>query len=210
MRFRDSKFAAIVGALVFPFLMVSGAAFAQCGISTKLVKPASWNPQLGGVHVLRAALDNDDNRDGPTIVGMWHAVFTAHTMNGQTIPNGGVTIDNSLVTWHSDNTEIMASDRPPQDGQICMGVWQKTGYNKYYLNHIPWLANDTANAPSGIGNPAGPAHLTEWVTLSPDGDHYSGTFTLTAYDVNFHPQVTFSGVLSATRVTTGTSIGELQ
>ncbi|HEX5432622.1 MAG TPA: hypothetical protein VFY05_00160, partial [Candidatus Angelobacter sp.] len=116
----------------------------------------------------------------------------------------------AMVQWHSDHTEIMESDRPAQDGQICMGVWEKIGDNRYFLNHIPWLANDTANAPSGIGNPAGPAHLTETITLGQDGNHYSGQFTLTAYGLNFEPMVTFSGKVSATRVTTSTTIPQLQ
>jgi hypothetical protein len=43
-----------------------------------------------------------------------------------------------------------------------------------------WLANDTTNAPSGIGNPTGPVRIVQAITLSPDGQHYTGTFTLRA------------------------------
>lgn len=197
-----------LGALVLTLLLLPNAQ-AQCGLPTKLVKPSSWQPQMGGQHVIRAALARLDDRDEdrPSIVGMWHVIFTAQSANGEAIPD--TKIDNALVTWHSDKTEIMSSARPPQDGQICMGVWEKTGERKYFLNHIPWLANDTTNAPSGIGNPTGPVRLTESVTLSEGGHHYSGTFTLTAYGLNGNQLVTFTGVLAATRVTTSTTVGDL-
>ena len=77
----------------------------------------------------------------------------------------------------------MNSARPPQDGNFCMGVWKRTGHNNYYaLNHFAWLANDTENAPSGIDNRSGPTRFFEEILLSPDGNHYSGSFTLDAYD----------------------------
>ena len=146
----------------------------------------------------------------PSIVGMWHVIFTAHTVNGNPIPsNAYPMIDNALVVWHSDKTEIMNSARPPQDGNFCLGVWEKTGARSYYLNHIPWLGNDTTNAPSGIGNPAGPTQITERVTLSEDGNKYAGTFTLVAYNLDENKAVTFTGVLAGTRITTSTSAHQL-
>ena len=76
------------------------------------------------------------------IVGMWHVVFTAQTQNGETIPvTGGVVIDNSVVVWHGDGTEIMNSARSAQDGNFCLGVWKRTGDRTYLLNHIPWQGN---------------------------------------------------------------------
>ena len=58
---------------------------------------------------------------------MWHATFTA--WGNQPGPPDGTQLDNALVTWHSDGTELMNSARPPQDGNFCMGVWKKTGKN---------------------------------------------------------------------------------
>jgi hypothetical protein len=103
----------------------------------------------------------------------------------------------------------MNSARPPQDGDFCMGVWKKTGKYTYKLNHFAWLANDTANAPSGIGNPTGPAQIIEEVTLSPDGKHYNGTFTLNAYDTSGNQVAHIVGVISATRITLNTTVGDL-
>ena len=189
-------------ALVLPFAMTTGA-LAQCGLSTKLVKPSSWHPQMGGAHLMNA------DEDSPSIVGMWHVLFTAQTINGEAIPAPYPVIDNSVVVWHSDGTEIMNSARPAQDGDFCMGIWQRTGRLSYFLNHIPWQGNDTSGGPGGIGNPEGGAQILEQVTLSPDGNHYSGTFSLTAYDPLGNVEVTFTGTISATRITIGTKFSDL-
>jgi hypothetical protein len=208
MRTRNCKLFTVAGALVLAMTIVPSA-LAQCGLSRKLVKPASWNPQLRGTHVMRSELGtSDDDDDSPSIVGMWHVIFTAKTSNGTTIPN--TQIDNALVQWHSDKTEIMNSERPAQDGDFCLGVWAKTGRFTYHLNHFAWLGgSDATNAPSGIGNPAGPTRLVESITLSEDGNRYSGTFKLDAYDTSNNPTVSFTGVLTATRITTNTTEGEL-
>ena len=207
MRSRNWKFASMLVALVLALAVVPGA-LAQC-ISTKLVKPSSWQPQMGGVHLMTTAVGDDRDQNSPSIVGMWHAVFTAHSINGNAIPDPGAVVDNSVVVWHADGTEIMNSSRPAQDGNFCLGVWKKTGRLSYFLNHIPWQGNDPSGGPSGIGNPQGGAQLLEQVTLSPDGDHYSGTFTVTAYDTSGNIEVTATGTLSATRITTGTKFTDL-
>ncbi|HMG87737.1 MAG TPA: hypothetical protein VK574_18525 [Terracidiphilus sp.] len=212
MRTRNCSLMSAMGALVLAVAMVPSA-LAQCGLNKNYVKPAAWHPQLGSAQFMRAALFNDDDRDdrdGPSIVGMWHVTFTAHTMNGNPIPsNAYPMIDNALVVFHSDKTEIMESARPPQDGNFCLGVWERTGGRSYYVNHLPWLGNDTANAPGGIGNPTAGAQITERVTLGEDGNKYSGSFTLVAYNLDGSKAVTFTGVLAATRITTSTSFPSL-
>ena len=208
MRSGTWRFASMLFALTFALVMMPGA-YAQCGVSTKLVKPSSWQPQMGGLHLMNAMFDDDRDRDSPSIVGMWHVVFTAHSMNGDSIPDPGAVIDNSMVVWHADGTEIMNSSRPAQDGNFCLGVWKKTGKFSYLLNHMPWQGNDPTGGPSGIGNPAGGAQILEQITLSPDGNHYSGIFTETAYDTSGNIEVSFTGTLTATRVTTGTKLTDL-
>ena len=204
MRTIYSRFVVLVGALALALATVPGA-LAQCGLPTRPVKPMAWHPQSNAVLplLLPAAFDDDD----ASIVGMWHVLFTAHAMNGQSIPD--TVIDNSMVVWHSDGTEIMNSSRPAQDGNFCLGVWSRTGRHSYYLNHLPWQGNDPSNAPGGIGNPQGGAQLTEKVTINPEGNSYSGTFTLTAYDTSGNVTVSFTGTLAATRVTIHTSFGDL-
>jgi hypothetical protein len=186
--------------------LLSGEAFAACGDSIKSQPGASLLPQLwegqSGSFLPISASSSDDR-----IVGMWHVTFTAE--GNELGPPDGTPIDNSLVVWHSDHTEIMASSRPAQDGDICMGIWEKTGKSKYKLNHFAWFANDTANAPTGVGNPTGPVRLLEEVTLSPDGRHYTGTFTVDAYDVAGNQVAHVVGTIAATRVTIDTKVSDL-
>lgn len=210
MRSRNWRFASQIGAMVVALATVPSS-LAQCGLPTKLVKPSNWNPQFGGAgHTMGAALRDVDDR--ASIVGMWHVAFTAQTADPPTAPPGAM-IDNALVVWHSDGTEIMNSMRPPQDGNFCMGVWQQVGPNKYKLNHFAWFAKGFPTGPNDpgtdIGPSVGPTQITETITLSPDGQHYSGTFTLVAYSTTNAVIQTFTGTVAATRVTIATKEPDL-
>ena len=207
MRSRNCRFASMLVALVLALAVVPSA-LAQCGLPTKLVKPTSWQPGLRGAHILRASLADDGDEDNSSIVGMWHVIFTAKTMNGNAIPDTG--IDNALTVFHNDNTEIMNSFRPPQDGNFCLGVWKKIGSSKYYVNHIPWFGNQFPNnTNNGIGSPTGPAQFLETITVAPDGNHFTGWFSLTAYNPDGSVSVTFTGILAGTRITTSTTVPDL-
>jgi hypothetical protein len=203
MRTTYLRFVLWMGALALVGTTVP-TAMAQCGLPTKPIKPAVWQPHYGGAHLklVRAGWDDDE----PSIVGMWHVIFNGQTLNGE--PFSGV-VDNSVVVWHSDGTEVMNSSRPAQDGNFCLGVWVRTGRLKYHLNHIPWAGNDPSNAPNGIGNPQGGAQLIEKIMLSPDGNSYTGSFTLDAYDTNGHVTVSFTGMLTAKRITVNTPFTDL-
>ena len=187
--------------------MFSATAYAACGDSVRLsprLHPQAWQG-LGAVQPGSLLLVSDD---ADPIVGMWHATFTAQ--GNEAGPPDGTPIDSALVTWHSDGTELMNSARPAQDGDFCMGIWKKTGKHSYKLNHFAWLgASDTANAPSGIGNPQGPTQFIEEVTLDADGQHYTGTFTINAYDTSGNLVAHLVGVINATRITITTTVPEL-
>jgi hypothetical protein len=179
---------------------------AACGDASQFganLHRQSWqgSGSLQSGSMLRIAEDSDP------IVGMWHVTFTAQ--GNEIGPPDGTPIDNSLVTWHSDGTEIMNSGRPPQDGDFCMGVWKKTGRSTYKLNHFAWGGNDTSNAPGGIGNPIGPTRFFQQITLSQDGKHYSGTFTLDAYDTSGTQVAHIVGVVAGTRITINTTVPDL-
>jgi hypothetical protein len=182
--------------------LLAATAHAGCGDSKTTLRRQSWTGSQSDPTSLVLVHDDAD-----PIVGMWHVTFTAK--GNELGPPDGTPIDNALVTWHSDGTELMNSARPPQDGNFCMGIWKKAGKNTYKLNHFAWLANDTANAPSGIGNPQGPTRIFEEVTLSPDGKHYTGTFTLDAYDTDGNQVAHIVGVIAGTRITLHTTVPDL-
>jgi hypothetical protein len=167
------------------------------------LQPQSWQEELFQQASLLLVSDHDQD----SIVGMWKATFTAQGNPGQLPPDGAV-IDSAFVQWHSDGTEIMNSGRPAQDGNICLGVWERTGRSRYKLNHFA-LGNDTSNAPTGIGNPAGPARILEDVTLSRDGNHYAGTFVLDAYDPAGNHVAHIVGQITATRITVNTPVSSV-
>lgn len=201
MKLAINKFAVALGIILIGTLL-SGTSFAACGdYSKSKVVPQSWNGQSGLFLPISDSLSTDP------IVGMWHVAFTAQ--GNEIGPPDGTPIDNAMVVWHSDGTEIMNSNRPAQDGNFCLGVWEKTGKSRYKLNHMPWQGNDASNAPSGIGNPQGGVNIVEEVTLSPDGKHYSGTFTLDAYDTSGNQVAHVVGLISATRVTVNTRVKDL-
>jgi hypothetical protein len=215
MKLRNWNWISGHGALAL-VLSVAPAALAQCGLPNKPIKPSAFYPQLGAAIPRPGApgLDDYDNHGpsyGPSIVGMWHVTFTAQTQNGEAIPAPGAVIDNSVVVWHSDGTEVMNSSRSAQDGNFCLGVWKQTGYRTYLLNHIPWQGNvfDPTVPPDTVGAPQDGAQLIEKITLSPDGNSYTGTFTLNAYDTTGAVYTSFTGVVSAKRITPDTPFSDL-
>lgn len=197
-----NKFTLALGFILMGALL-SGQAFADCAGQGKSKPGASWVPQSWDGQ-LGSLMPISDSSSDDSIVGMWHVMFTAEGNDGG--PPDNTPIDNAIVVWHSDKTEIMNSGRPPQDGDFCMGVWEKTGKSTYKLNHFAWGGNDITNAPTGIGNPTGPTRIVEEVTLSPDGDHYVGRFTLDATDTSGNPTAHIIGVITATRVTLHTTV----
>jgi hypothetical protein len=193
---------ACTGAAALAFA-AAPAVVAQCGLPISEQLNGGARPPL-----VRTALEDDF--PSPSIVGMWHVVFTAFTSNGAPVP-GGVVIDNSVVLWHPDGTEIMNSSRSAQDGNFCLGIWKQTGPRSYVLNHIPWQGNvfDPSVPADTVGPPQDGAQLLEKITLNPDGNAYSGTFILTAYTSSGTVYQTFTGMLSAKRITVDTPFTDL-
>jgi hypothetical protein len=68
---------------------------------------------------------------------------------------------------------------------------------------------DPTVPPDTIGKPQDGAQILEKITLSPDGNSYSGTFTLQAYDTSGNVYASFTGVISAKRITTSTAFTDL-
>jgi hypothetical protein len=181
---------------------------AACGTLDGLKPGASLHPQSfeDGNYFGAASLLMVSDHDQASIVGMWRVKFIAQGNPGQMPPDGAV-IDSAFVQWHGDGTEITNSGRPAQNGNFCLGVWERTGRSRYKLNHFA-LGNDESN-PGGVGSPTGPTHVVSDVILSRDGSHYAGTFTVDAYDLSGTNVAHVVGLITATRVTVHTSIGDV-
>lgn len=125
----------------------------------------------------------DDEAD--SIVGLWHAVFTT----------GGQIYDEGFDQWHSDGTEILNDNGvPPVLGNVCLGVWKKTGPRTYKLKHPVW--NFDAN-----GTLLGTIIIRELVTLRRGGNEYRGTFTFDFLDMQGMLIDQVAGDLKGTRIT---------
>jgi hypothetical protein len=158
------------------------------------IRPAAYSMRL-------VDRDDDDDNGRPSIVGFWHVAFIALGNAGG--PPDQTPIDDAYVQWHSDGTEIMNSSRPPIISSFCLGVWKQTGPRTYTLRHLAksW-------APDGFTF-IGPAVILETVTLSRNGNSYTGSFSITQYDTNDHvvppapglPAAPIVGVIRATRIT---------
>lgn len=140
------------------------------------------------------------------IAGLYEVTLTAEG-NGPTGLPDGVPVDHAYVAWHADGTEIMNSGRPAADSSFCLGTWAQTGPRTYQLNHfmLSWVQNVDANGVDVDNTFVGPANLRETVTLSPDGNSYTGTFVLTQYDTKYDiilpGGIPIKGVVSGTRKT---------
>src|SRR5271156_2622978 len=127
MKSVSRMFRACLGLVLMGALLAAMAA-AQCGTPTAKLHKQAWRA-ADPTALLTQAADMVE-----PFVGMWHVTFTAE--GNSEGPPDGTPIDNALVVWHADGTEIMNSGRPPQDGDFCMGVWKKAGPNRYNLNHF--------------------------------------------------------------------------
>ena len=123
-----------------------------------------------------------------SIVGLWHVFFVS----------GGQPFDEGFDEWHSDGTEILNDNAPPQPangaGTVCLGVYKKIAPATYKLRHPFWSFD--AN-----GNLAGSGVILETVTLDADGDSFHGSFTFDLYNLSGNLISEVTGDLSAKRIT---------
>jgi hypothetical protein len=166
-----------------------------------------------------------DDEYGPSffrapIVGLWAFKYTSMG-NSKTlgIPDGAP-IDNGTTGWFADGNEITFSGaRNPIVGATCIGVWKQTGERTYVLNHIglSWNPIAPSAAPAGPGNPGGgpgapggPAFIKQSVTLSRDGQSYTGTFSINQLlpDGKTPAAPAIKGTIAATRITVETDTFE--
>jgi len=198
--------------------VVVPAASAGCGDTSTLQPPFQFvQSRVGAPALLRgsagsagsastaatadASVNATVNTANP--VGMWNIQFisqgnTAHTPS---IPDGAL-IDFGYAQWHTDGTEIMNSGaHAPATQNFCLGVWVRTGYFTYEVNHFALSYDATSGALAANVN------VREQITLDPSGNEFSGTFTINIYNPTSGQQVDhLAGNIAATRVTVDQTI----
>jgi hypothetical protein len=98
-------------------------------------------------------------------VGLWHILFTVD----------GETIQEAYQLWNKGGTEIHNPNIDPRSGSVCLGVWKRGPHGTYILAHRVWNYDSD-------GNFLGTIHLSETLTVSPDGSSLTGSFASKFYD----------------------------
>jgi hypothetical protein len=106
----------------------------------------------------------------------------------------GVVLLRGIDAWHSDGTETLNDFHNPTIGNVCLGVWVKTGPNAYKLKHPYWRCDST-------GTLIGSGVLRFEVTVDPDGNSYTGTFTNDQFDLFGNAVLHRAGETSGQRIT---------
>ena len=117
-----------------------------------------------------------------SIVGMWSVHYVSTT--------GGPEVF-SYDQWHADGLEFEAANLAP--GALCQGTYKQAPDGSYHNYHAAWTF-DSTGAPSGYWDE------NMVITLSADGQSYSGTFAQDFYDVDGNFLFENDGTMTATRV----------
>jgi hypothetical protein len=196
---------AITGTLVMVSLAMGlvTEASAGCvnppGFKAGAFQPISWQG-TGGFGPCSPLLvaDHDDSVD--RIVGFWRVTYVTKGTPG--LPDGTV-LDDAFQQWHSDGTEIHNSQKPAASGNICLGIWKKTGKFHYTLNHFVLNSDPTNDSLHDR------AQIREEIDLDRSGDEHFGTFTIDDYDLEGNLLAHLQGTVHATRITVKTDLKDL-
>jgi len=191
-------------------LFAATPVFANCGAPptakhTPALFTAPSNAAAGFIKTdFVSVFDAYDNLD---IVGLWE--FEVHLNGAQNGLPDNFLIDWGLATWHADGSEIQFSaGRPPDTGDVCMGVWKPLGHNQFQLNHIALGLSPVQDGAAGTFT--GPTNIKAMVKVDPWGKSFSGRYTISLYPgspadgTEFSLKgtpVTFVGTITAHRVT---------
>ncbi|HEY2050285.1 MAG TPA: hypothetical protein VGH03_13155 [Caulobacteraceae bacterium] len=180
--------AAVLGLAALGVTAISAPAWAGCGDGI-LKQPAAWQRDANGARATPVVYG------AATIVGLWSVQFTAANQ----------IVDFGYQQWHADGTEILNSGaHHPATQNFCLGVWQQTAAYSYRLNHWALSYSPTAPPPNTPATPAVKVNIKEEVTLNPQGNTFSGTFSIIPYDFTTGvaiPGAAVSGQVRGQRIT---------
>jgi hypothetical protein len=170
---RNARILAAVAILAFSSLF-SANARAACTVSPgpqlDLVLPPQLLEHAPAQQSSEVPSDSSAHNSRPSITGLWFVTFYSAD---------GVAFDHGFDVWHSDGTEILNDNGPPEPawstGSFCMGVWKFIGHNTYKLRHLGWNFD-------GDGNLSATVLILQTVTVDADGDSYRGPSVFDLYD----------------------------
>ena len=181
---------AVLSLVLAGALLTARPAAAQCSNKEALPKAKlhrqSWEVGRDGGS-LNLMSDSTD-----PIVGMWRFQFLV----------GTTVIDQGIVQWHSDGTEMTNSSRNPDTQSFCVGSGRRVGDSSYKLNHyaISWDPTTSTTTPQGLAN------IRETLRLAKDGNSFTGTFVINQYDDLGDLLANVSGTLTGYRINVNTSL----
>jgi hypothetical protein len=170
------------------------------GFKAGAFQPISWQRtgEFGPGPLLLVAV-RDDTVD--PIVGFWRVTYVSKGTPG--LPDGTV-LDAGFQQWHSDGTEIHNDTQAPAaKGNVCLGIWEKTGRTHYTLNHFFLGCDPTNDSLHDRGQ------IREEIDLDRSGDEHFGTVTIDDYDPQGNLLVHLQGTVYATRITVKTDLQDL-
>jgi hypothetical protein len=183
---KSTKIIAMFGLLIGLCVSFASRADAQCGVSLKPNQSAfarALTTTAERATVQEAAAQNGEES---TIVGLWDVKFISQNQ----------VVDEGYDQYHSDGTEILNDTPPPATGNVCLGVYERTGPRTLKLKHPSWIYDGTNTIVIGR------ATILEHISIDRGGRSFKGTFTIQFRDLSGNPLgPDFSGELRGDRIT---------
>ena len=184
---RSGRFSALVALGGLALLFAASGANAGCA---PLAYKAGAAPAIPFVSSKpnSKSLDHQegDDRDRPSIVGLWHVVYTAKSAPPPpAFPPTPFQFNQSFKMWHADGIEFENAFLPPAGGDTCYGVWKDLGDGSVKLHHVGLMFGTEGNPPAYVGTP--PEYITNIFTVdetnkvAPNGKTYTGFFDFKLY-----------------------------
>jgi hypothetical protein len=203
---------ALTGGLMLLGIAAGFARPASAGCLDYKAKTVSWQtPSFGSFGFVKVSSEQDSWSWEPSvrrapIVGLWAFKYISKGNYATLGIKDGVILDGGNTLWYADGNENTVSGvRAPETGDVCLGIWKRTGEWTYELNHIG-LSWDPVK-----GLPGGPAFIKQSVTLAKDLKSYTGYFSIRQLDPDGKTLSTpapIVGTIVATRVNIDTDTQE--
>ncbi len=133
--------------------------------------------------------DREKDESDVSVLGLWKNIYFSD----------GVANDIGFRQFNAGGTELLNDSGVPSGGNnFCMGVWKKVGVRRYELLHTFYVFEDPSKTPVGV------SIEVSHITVSRDGNTFSGKWTQDNYDLSgkvisgFH----FEGTVTGARIST--------